>query len=445
MSKANQIKAIRGMNDLLPSDSEVWQAVEAVCAEVLQQYGYAQIRTPIIESTDLFARSIGADTDIVSKEMYTFEDRNGDMLTLRPEGTASCVRAGIENGLFYNQQQRLWYSGPMFRHERPQKGRYRQFHQIGAECYGWTTPDIDAELLSLIASMFDRLGLKKTELQINSLGDGESRKQYREALVEYLSEYKEQLDEDSQRRLDSNPLRILDSKNATTQSLLQDAPSILDFLSEESTLNFNSLQEYLNELSIPFTVNPRLVRGLDYYNDTVFEWVCTDYGAQSTVCGGGRYDGLVEQLGGQSTPGIGLGMGMERLVQILQEQQASSVDVNVASDVYIVSSSGKARAQALILQKGLCARGVAVNLYCGDAGFKNQFKRADRSGAKLALIIGEEEAQEQEVSIKPLRVELQDQINRQLNANSDATSVNEQAKIAQIEALIVVTNLLESL
>jgi len=327
MTNKTQIKAIKGMNDVLPCDSKLWQMVEAASAAIFSRYSYSQIRTPLIEKTNLFARSIGTDTDIVAKEMYTFDDRNGDSLTLRPEGTASAVRAGIENGLFYNQQQRLWYVGPMFRHERPQKGRYRQFHQLGAECYGWSTPDIEAEMLSMIKQLFDHLGLQKTELQINSLGDQDSRKRYRAELVNYLSEHKDQLDEDSQRRLTSNPLRILDSKNSDVQSLLNDAPNILDYLNEESTNRFQQLQVYLQDLELDFTINPRLVRGLDYYNDTVFEWVCADFGAQSTVCGGGRYDGMVEHLGGQTTAAFGFAMGLERLIQILQEQGAAISDM----------------------------------------------------------------------------------------------------------------------
>jgi len=322
MSKSPQIKSVKGMNDILPTQSPLWLEVEAVCRSVFDNHSYRQIRTPIIESTQLFYRSIGAETDIVSKEMYTFEDRNGDSLTLRPEGTASCVRAGIQHGLFYNQQQRLWYTGPMFRHERPQKGRYRQFFQLGAEAYGWTTPDIEAEMLAMVYQIFQKLGLQKTHLEINSLGDSEARAAYREALVAYLSDYKDQLDDDSQRRLTTNPLRILDSKNEQVQAILKAAPSILDYLSNESKAKFEQLQQHLQDLDIEYTINPNLVRGLDYYNDTVFEWINADFGAQSTVCGGGRYDGMVEQLGGQSTPGFGFGMGLERLIQILQEQGA---------------------------------------------------------------------------------------------------------------------------
>lgn len=430
MNKQSQIKAIRGMNDILPQDSTLWQYVETVCADLFRQFGYQQIRTPMVESTQLFARSIGAETDIVSKEMYTFEDRNGDSLTLRPEGTASTVRAGIENGLFYNQQQRLWYLGAMFRHERPQKGRYRQFHQVGLECYGWDTPDIEAEVLSLVAQLFNRLGLKDTELQINSLGDDTARAQYRDALVAYLSEHKAALDEDSVRRLTTNPLRILDSKNPQVQALLNDAPNILDFLNETSAQHFEALQTYLTDLGIAFTVNPRLVRGLDYYNDTVFEWVNEDFGAQSTVCGGGRYDGLVAQLGGQATAAFGFGMGLERLIQILQEQGAEAAEQNDDVDLFIVSVGASARRQALVLQRDLIQAGLSVNCHQGAGSMKNQFKRADKSGAKLAVIIGEQEAQDNTASVKPLR--------------RPQTPI-EQQTIAQNDVVNVVTNLLESL
>ena len=434
MSKQDQIKAIRGMNDVLPADSAIWLYVERTCAKVLSLYGYRQIRTPILESTQLFSRSIGEETDVVAKEMYTFEDRNGDSLSLRPEGTASCVRAGIENGLFYNQQQRLWYIGEMFRHERPQKGRYRQFNQIGAECYGWSTPDIEAELLSVIDQTFKELGLEKTHLQINSLGDVDTRKRYRVALVEYLTQYKNQLDEDSIRRLGSNPLRILDSKNKEVQLLLESAPNILDFLSESSLASFELLKGYLDELGIAYQVNPRLVRGLDYYNDTVFEWVNEDFGAQSTVCGGGRYDAMVEQLGGVSTPGFGFAMGLERLIQILSEQSAATLDAvnnDQHADVFIISVGDKARSQALLIQQKLVANNLQIHLYCGTGSMKNQFKRADKSNASIALIIGEDEAESKTVGIKLLIKQ----------GMQDST----QKTIPQNDALNTVTNLLESL
>lgn len=420
------------MNDILPSESPLWLAVEAVCAGVFAQHSYKQIRTPILESTHLFARSIGAETDIVSKEMYTFDDRNGDSLTLRPEGTASTVRAGIENGLFYNQQQRLWYTGPMFRHERPQKGRYRQFYQIGVECYGWSTPDIEAEVLAMIHHVFTALGLQHTELQINSLGDADTRERYRSALLEYLSKHADALDEDSQRRLTTNPLRILDSKNEGVQALLLEAPSILDFLSTESASAFARLQDYLQDLGIAFTINPRLVRGLDYYNDTVFEWVNADYGAQSTVCGGGRYDSMVEQLGGQATPGFGFGMGLERLVQILQEQGAPIVKhlEQDAPDAFLVSIGDAARKQMITLQAQMVRSGLRVQCHMGDGSMKNQFKRADKSGAPIAVIIGDDEAIAKKASIKLLR----------------RTEKNvAQQTVLQNEVANIVTNLLESL
>ncbi len=434
MSKKAQIKAVRGMNDILPGESALWQTVESVCASVFAQYNYRQIRTPVIESTHLFSRSIGADTDIVSKEMYTFEDRNGDSLTLRPEGTASTVRAGIENGLFYNQQQRLWYVGPMFRHERPQKGRYRQFHQIGVECYGWSSADIEAEVLAMVQQVFQRLGLQRTELQINSLGDSTARSQYRSALVEFLSGNVDQLDDDSKNRLATNPLRILDSKNQSVQALLGDAPSILDYLSDESAAKFADLQAYLTALEIPFTINPRLVRGLDYYNDTVFEWINPEFGAQSTVCGGGRYDGMVEQLGGQATPGFGFGMGLERLIQILQEQNAEIAQQQPHPDVFVVSVGEQARSQAIVLQKSMVNAGVCVQCHMGDGSMKNQFKRADKSGATIAVVLGEDEVAAGAATIKPLR-----------GSPGESGGPAAQQTIAQIDVANVVTNLLESL
>jgi len=432
MSKQPQIKAVRGMNDILPNESPLWLAVENICAGIFSQHSYKQIRTPLLESTHLFARSIGTETDIVSKEMYTFEDRNGDSLTLRPEGTASTVRAGIEKGLFYNQQQRLWYTGPMFRHERPQKGRYRQFYQIGIECYGWSTPDIEAEVLSIIHQVFSALGLKHTELQINSLGDSDTRRRYKTALVDYLSMHQDALDDDSKRRLTTNPLRILDSKNEGVQELLVDAPDILDFLSQSSADAFVELQGYLDELGITYTINNRLVRGLDYYNDTVFEWVNADYGAQATVCGGGRYDGMVEQLGGQATPGFGFGMGLERLVQILQEQEAPIVEqiLGKTPDAFLVSVGSLARKQMLSVQAKMIQSGLTVQCHMGNGSMKNQFKKADKSGATIAVIIGEDEAMQQNASIKVLR--------------RTPESI-EQQTVSQNDVANTVTNLLESL
>ena len=434
MSKKKHIQAVKGMNDILPSDSGLWLAVEQVCQTVFQNYSYQEIRTPIIESTDLFHRSIGADTDVVSKEMYTFEDRNGDSLTLRPEGTASCVRAGIENGLFYNQQQRLWYTGPMFRHERPQKGRYRQFFQLGVEAYGWNTPDIEAEVLAISQQIFQKLGLQKTNLVINSLGDSEARTQYRQALVDYLANFVDELDDDSQRRLTTNPLRILDSKNQQVQAILVNAPSILDFLSDESNARFTQLQTHLQDLGIAFTIDANLVRGLDYYNDTVFEWINEDFGAQSTVCGGGRYDNMVEQLGGQATPAFGFGLGLERLVQILQEQHAPIAQITQAPDVFIVSVGEMARRHALQLQQVLSNNNIKVQCHCGDGSMKNQFKKADRSAAQIGIIIGEDEAQQGNASIKLLRHRV-----------VEGSNMPAQQTIVQNDVLNVVTNLLESL
>lgn len=432
MSKkiSKSITAVKGMNDILPADSAAWRRVEAVCQDVLDRHGYAEIRLPIVEQTQLFARSIGAETDIVAKEMYTFEDRNGDSLTLRPEGTASCARSGIQHGLFYNQQQRLWYSGPMFRYERPQKGRYRQFYQLGAEAYGWATPDIEAELISVVDEMFNELGLQKTNLQINSLGDTASRAAFRESLINYLQAFFNDLDPDSQRRLSTNPLRILDSKVERTQEILVDAPSLSDFLNDVSRARFEQLQQHLEYLGIPFIQNSKLVRGLDYYNDTVFEWVNEGFGAQATVCAGGRYDRLVEELGGSSVPAFGFAMGLERLVQILEEQGSAAVRCEPSADIYLISVGEIARGQALKLQKTLSMAGLSSRLHCGEGSIKNQFKRADKSAAKLALIIGEDEAASEAVSIKIL---------------VPTSEPKEQQTIAQKGALNVVTNCLESL
>lgn len=431
MSKKTQIKSVKGMNDILPLESPLWLAVEDACRNVFENHGFRQLRTPIVESTNLFLRSIGTETDIVSKEMYTFDDRNSESLTLRPEGTASCVRAGIQNGLFYNQQQKLWYTGPMFRYEKPQKGRYRQFHQIGVETYGWSTPDIEAQVLSMVKQVFERLGLLETHLEINSLGDADARADFRAKLVDYLSDYTDQLDEDSLRRLKTNPLRILDSKNSQVQAVLEKAPSILDCLSETSNEKFSQLQAHLQDLGIEYKINPRLVRGLDYYNDTVFEWINADFGAQSTVCAGGRYDNMVEQLGGQSTAGFGFGMGLERLIQILQEQNAPITQDNYVSDVFIISVGDLARRQAVMLQQSLTCSNIKVECFSGNGSMKNQFKKADKSGAAIALIIGEDEADKGQVAIKPLRY-----------VEGDGSA---QQTIMQNDALNAVTNLLESL
>jgi histidyl-tRNA synthetase len=403
LSVANPIQAIRGFNDILPSETRLWQHVESLLREVLFSYGYREIRLPIVEKTDLFKRTIGEATDIVEKEMYTFLDRNDDSLTLRPEGTASCVRAGVEHGLLYNQIQRLWYLGPYFRHERPQKGRYRQFHQCGAEVFGIATPDIDAELILLTARVFEKLGLKSyLTLQINSLGSATARDNYRQELVAYLSKHKEQLDEDSKRRLDTNPLRILDSKNPELASLISNAPKLIDHLDEESKAHFVALQNYLTSAGLNFTVNPCLVRGLDYYTKTVFEWVTTELGSQGTVCAGGRYDGLVEQLGGKATPALGFGIGMERVVLMLQQNQQSAEE---NADIYILTDSDTTFAKGLALAARLRDEfpRLCIMQHCGGGALKNQFKKADKSGARYAVIIGEQEYAAGTAAIKFLR------------------------------------------
>jgi histidyl-tRNA synthetase len=392
------------MNDLLPTQAPRWQTIEAMLRTILESYGYQEIRMPIVEKTELFCRSIGEVTDIVEKEMYTFADRNGDSLSLRPEGTACCVRAGIEHGLFYNQIQRLWYMGPMFRHERPQKGRLRQFHQIGAEVYGLAGADIDAELILMLARFWKLLGLQDINLQINSLGSANARAIYREHLVAYFSAQPHLLDEDSKRRLQTNPLRILDSKNPDLQGLIQGAPQLIDHLDAESQAHFAELRAILDAAGLSYTVNPRLVRGLDYYNRTVFEWVTQSLGAQGTVCAGGRYDSLVEQIGGQSTPAIGFALGLERLVALL-EQQATPVRDTAPHAYFILAGN-----EALVRQGLLCAEQLRDALpqlriltHCGGGSFKNQFKRADKSGARFALILGEEEWVNQQITLKSLR------------------------------------------
>ncbi|MCG8519742.1 MAG: histidine--tRNA ligase [Pseudomonadales bacterium] len=401
-----KIQAIRGMNDILPEQTPVWQFVESKVRAVLGSYGYQEIRMPVVEQTDLFKRSIGEVTDIVEKEMYTFEDRNGDSLTLRPEGTAGCVRAAEEHGLLFNQTRRLWYVGPMFRHERPQKGRYRQFHQIGVECFGMAGPDIDAELLILTARLWRELGLADhARLEINSIGTAEARRQYREALVAYLSDYRDQLDSDSQRRLDTNPLRILDSKSPETQEILTGAPRLDDYLDDESVEHFSQLRALLDAAGVPYQINNRLVRGLDYYGKTVFEWVTDSLGAQGTICAGGRYDGLVEQLGGKPTVAVGFAMGLERLILLLETLNLVPEHVNNDVDVYVTAMGEGAVAPALVLaeqvRNGLPGRGVVS--HCGGGSFKSQMKKADRSGAQVALILGENEVAAGTVAIKPLR------------------------------------------
>ena len=402
---AKTIQAIRGMNDCLPDVSGTWQKVESVLRQAVASYGYQEIRTPIVESTDLFKRSIGEVTDIVEKEMYTFEDRNGDSLTLRPEGTASCVRAGNEHGLLYNQQQRLWYMGPMFRHERPQKGRYRQFHQFGVETYGLDGPDIDLEVILLSARLWKLFGIEQhVTLQINSLGSNEARQAYRETLIAYLKARADKLDEESLRRLETNPLRVLDSKNPEVQAAIVDAPSLLDHLDDASKVHFDTLCERLTQAGIKFEVNPRLVRGLDYYNRTVFEWVTDSLGAQGTVCAGGRYDGLVEQLGGKATPAVGFAMGIERLVLLLTTLTGEGQDTSCA-DVYVTAMGDDAQSYAVevaeYLRNELPTK--RIMMHCGGGNFKKQLKRADKTGASIALLLGSEEMQSRQVTVKPLR------------------------------------------
>ena len=403
---AKKIQAIRGMNDILPDQSPVWQYLEGTVKDVLAAHGYAEIRMPVLEQTNLFKRSIGEVTDIVEKEMYTFEDRNGDSLTLRPEGTASCVRACEEHGLLYNQTQRLWYTGPMFRHERPQKGRYRQFYQIGVETFGIATPDIDAELILMTADLWRQLGLQDAvTLQLNTLGSNEARAEYRAALVEYLSQFRDQLDEDSQRRLESNPLRVLDSKNPETQALLADAPQLHDHLDDDSRQDFERLRAILDAAGVKYEINQRLVRGLDYYNKTVFEWVTDKLGAQGTVCAGGRYDGLVEQLGGKATPAVGFAMGVERLILMLETLEVIPAVVSEVVDVYVCALGAGADQVALLLSRELRDEyaGLRIQTHCGGGSFKSQMKKADKSGARFALLLGESELENNTVSVKDLR------------------------------------------
>ena len=399
------IQAIRGMNDVLPADSAPWQLLERVAREAFAEYGYREIRLPILERTELFKRSIGEMTDIVEKEMYTFDDRGGESVTLRPEATAGIVRAAISNGLLHNQRQKVWCSGPMFRYERPQKGRYRQFHQVDAEALGFPGPDVDAELIMLSARIWRRLGLQGLKLNLNSLGTPESRKGYRETLVTYFRGHASALDDDSRRRLDGNPLRILDSKNPAMRELVAGAPLITDHLDPESAAHFTGLRAHLDAAGIEYVVNPRLVRGLDYYSRTVFEWVTTDLGSQDAVCSGGRYDGLVAQLGGDAVPAIGWALGEERIVELMR-LQGQAGDETVA-DVYLVLGGPVAEATGLQVAERLrdALPGVRVETNCGGGSFKSQLKRADRSGARYAVILGEEELLRGVAGLKPLREE----------------------------------------
>jgi len=400
---SKSIQAVRGMNDILPDNTAAWLKLELTLVKLMSRYGYQQIRLPIVEKTELFKRAVGEVTDIVEKEMYTFDDRNGDSLSLRPEGTAGCVRAAIENGLLYNQMQRLWYNGPMFRHERPQKGRYRQFHQLGVEAYGMAGPDIDAELIMLSARLWQELGIEGLELQINSLGSSEERQHYRQQLLQYWRDHQDTLDEDGLRRMESNPLRILDSKNPALQTLIERAPQLVDALGDESRQHFEQFKAALDSVGIDYVVNPRLVRGLDYYNATVFEWVTDQLGAQGTVCAGGRYDGLVAQLGGRETTAVGFAIGLERLLEMIKintkDEEANQIDA------CLVMVGDAAQAKGLVLAEQLHSElpVLRIQSLCGGGSFKSQMKRADKSGARVALILGDDEVEASTVSVKFLR------------------------------------------
>lgn len=400
---SGSVQSIRGFADILPSQTPLWRHVERIVRATLDGYGYEEIRLPIVERTDLFRRSIGEVTDIVEKEMYTFDDRNGESITLRPEGTASCVRACLQHGLLHNAQPRLWYAGPMFRYERPQRGRFRQFHQIGVEVFGMSGPDIDAEVILLSARILRRLGLTDVRLQLNSLGSAAARAAYRQQLVEYFTTHQDHLDEDSQRRLQSNPLRILDSKNPAMQELIEQAPKLLEHLDEESQAHFEVLQQSLQAAGVAFELNPRLVRGLDYYDRTVFEWVTDRLGAQGTVLAGGRFDGLVEQLGGRPMPAIGFAMGLERLVALLEEDQERAI--HAAPDAFMVLAGAEAQAAGVPIAERLrdAMPELRLLMNAGGGSFRSQFRRADRSGARFALIIGEDEAATGKVTVKDLR------------------------------------------
>ena len=396
------LQAVRGMNDILPDEAEFWELFEDTIRSWLKGYGYRPIRLPIVEPTPLFKRAIGEVTDIVEKEMYSFIDGlNGEALTLRPEGTAGCVRAVIEHNLAARQTQRLYYIGQMFRHERPQKGRYRQFHQVGVESFGMAGPDIDAEMILMGARLWGDLGLEGIELQLNSLGQPEERAQHRAALITYFEENAELLDEEAKRRLHTNPLRILDTKNPAMQDLCTAAPKLIDYLGDESLAHFEGVQRVLRDAGVPYKINPRLVRGLDYYNLTVFEWVTDRLGAQGTVCAGGRYDGLVSQLGGKPTPACGFAMGVERLIALIKE--SGGEPAALAPDVYFVHQGEAASRLAFRVAEGLRDQGINVLLHCGGGSFKSQMKRADGSGAAFAVIIGDDEALTGEAQLKPLR------------------------------------------
>ena len=401
---ANNIQAIRGMHDVLPDQTPLWQYTEQILREVLGCYGYSEIRLPIVEKTELFKRSIGEVTDIVEKEMYTFEDRNGDSLTLRPEGTAGCLRACLEHGLLHNQTHRLWYYGPMYRHERPQKGRYRQFIQLGVETYGMSGPDIDAELILIMDRLWKKLGIRdKVRLELNSLGTIAERLVYRETLVNYFQNHLDSLDEDSLRRLKTNPLRILDTKNPAMHEVVANAPELMDYLGEDSLKHFNTLTATLDDLGISYAINPRLVRGLDYYSKTVFEWVTDELGSQGTVCAGGRYDGLIEQLGGKPNFAVGFAMGIERLLALLENSE--SIQLNSVVDVYMIRVGDLAEQTGFRFAEDIRNKvpGLKLQVNCDGGSIKSQFKKADKSGALYALILGDDEVSRGEVSIKSLR------------------------------------------
>ncbi|CAJ0992225.1 histidine--tRNA ligase [Pantoea sp. Nvir] len=401
---ATHIQAVRGMNDYLPTDTSVWQQIEDTLKQVLASYGYREIRIPIVEKTSLFKRAIGEVTDVVEKEMYTFDSRKGESLTLRPEGTSGCVRAGIQHGLLYNQEQRLWYTGPMFRYERPQKGRYRQFHQIGAEVFGLKGPDVDAELIMLTARWWKALGIADfVRLELNSIGSLKARANYREALVAFLEQHKEMLDKDCKRRMYSNPMRVLDSKNPDVQVLLNYIPQLIDHLDDESREHFQGLCSLLDDAGITYTVNQRLVRGLDYYNRTVFEWVTESLGAHATVCGGGRYDGLVEQLGGCATPAVGFAVGMERLILLVQAVNPAFKAMQII-DAYVIASGQDVQSAAMQLAEKLRNEMPEIKLMTNFGGghFKKQFIRANKWGARAVLVVGEDEVKSGHVVIKDL-------------------------------------------
>ena len=401
---AKLIQAIRGMNDILPEQTPCWQYVENTFRQLMQSYGYQEIRMPVVESTSLFKRSIGEVTDIVEKEMYTFEDRNGDSLTLRPEGTASCVRAAMQHGLLHNQIQRLWYTGPMFRHERPQKGRYRQFHQFGVEAFGLAGPDIDAELILMSNRLWQKLGMSDdVTLELNSLGSSAARQEYREVLVKYFEVHQTDLDEDSQRRLQTNPLRILDSKNPVMQKLNENAPKLIDHLDAESKRDFEVLCKILDDAGVSYKINPRLVRGLDYYSKTVFEWVTDKLGAQGTVCAGGRFDGLVEQLGGKTTPAIGFALGLERLIELLEIPEDVQHDNNLHAYLVLIGDAALSKGIPLSEKWRNEFTGLKLQVNCGGGSIKSQMKKADKSGANIAFILGEDEIEKNEITVKFLR------------------------------------------